>query len=396
MTLSATTSNPTNVIPRPILTTVMYYAAFVALGMAAAVLGPTLPGLAHNTHSPLSLISYIFTARAFGYLIGAILAGRLYDRVTGHALLAIMAVGMAIGMAVVPLATQLWLLIAILLLFGISEALVDVGANAMLTWVHGANTGPYMNGLHFFFAVGAWLSPLVAAWVLIWSGGISWVYWIVALILLPIALFASRLPSPPSPGHARHGVQERPNYLLVGLISLFLVCVVGYEVVFSGWIFTYARAYNFSETTAAYLNSAFFGAFMLARLISIPLAVRLRPRTLLLADLLAGLLSVVIILLWPRSEIALWIGVIGAGAAVASLFPIIITWAERRMTLSGSVTSWFFVGAGLGGMSFPWFVGQLFESFGAQITMLTVLGSVLAGLIVFVLLMLVGGPPRQN
>ena len=35
--------------------------------------------------------------------------------------------------------------------------------NPLLVWVHGDEVGPAMNGLHFFFGVGAFLSPIIIA-----------------------------------------------------------------------------------------------------------------------------------------------------------------------------------------------------------------------------------------
>jgi len=45
------------------------------------------------------------------------------------------------------------------------------------------------------------------------------------------------------------------------------------------------------ETGAAYLNSAFWGALTIGRLLSIPLAVRFSPKAMLRFDLLGSLLS---------------------------------------------------------------------------------------------------------
>ena len=53
--------------------TIGYYAAFVALGLASASLGPTLPGLALHTQSRLAQISSLFAARSLGYLVGSLL-----------------------------------------------------------------------------------------------------------------------------------------------------------------------------------------------------------------------------------------------------------------------------------------------------------------------------------
>ena len=71
--------------------------------------------------------------------------------------------------------------------------------------------------------------------------------------------------------------------------------------------------------------------------------------------------------------IALWGGALLMGVSMASIFPVTITLAERRMTITGQTTSWFFVGVGLGSMLMPWLIGQLFEPIGPQITMYVIL-----------------------
>ncbi len=90
-----------------------YYAAFIILGLTSAILGPTLQGLAANTGVLLNEISFLFSARSLGYLCGSILAGRLYDRIPGHRVMA-SAIGLiALALALTPLIPLLWLLVAI-------------------------------------------------------------------------------------------------------------------------------------------------------------------------------------------------------------------------------------------------------------------------------------------
>jgi len=83
----------------------------------------------------------------------------------------------------------------------------------------------------------------------------------------------------------------------------------------------------------------------------------------------------------------LWVGALGLGFAMAAIFPTSISLAERFLTLSGSITSWFFVGSSLGGMFLPWVIGQLFEPVGPRVTMFIILGDLLVGVAVFVLMM---------
>ena len=65
-----------------------YYAAFISLGLAGAVIGPTIPALAAHTHSHLNEVSFLFIAISAGYLIGSLLAGRFYDRQPGNPVMA--------------------------------------------------------------------------------------------------------------------------------------------------------------------------------------------------------------------------------------------------------------------------------------------------------------------
>jgi fucose permease len=377
--------------------TVGYYAAFIGLGMVTASLGPTLSGLAEQTNSPLSTISILFTLRALGYLVGSFLGGRLYDRYAGHPIVAGMLVVMLLTMLAIPMTSLLWLLSAIIFVLGLGEGTLDVGVNTMIVWLHRPNIGPAMNALHFFFGVGTVIAPLVVAWALGLTGGINWAYWLLGLLLLPILLWIARLPSPPPEADQAGEQVGEINYLLTGMVAFFLFLYVGVEGGFSGWIDKYAREMGHAtELTAAYWTSLFWFAFTFGRLISIPITARVRPRTLLTVELLGGIFCVAAVLLWPASRTVLWIGVAGAGLFMSALFPVTLTWAGRRMTVTGFVTSWFFIGASLGGMFFPWFIGQLFESRGPSVTMLTTLACLLLGLAWFGVLMVYAGKPKHD
>ena len=350
--------------------TIGYYAAFVALGLASASLGPTLPGLALHTQSRLAQISSLFVARSLGYLVGSLLGGRLYDRIPGHPVMAGGIFLMAGMMALAPLASSLWVLTAAILILGLAEGALDVGGNTLLVWVHREKVGPFMNGLHFFFGVGAFLSPLIIAQAMVGGRDIRRAYWTLAVLLLPGAFWLLRLPSPAVPAASPDEPAGQANGRLVVLIVAFLFLYAGAEVSFGGWIYSYAVALRLSsDVVAAYLTSAFWGALTAGRLLAIPLAVRFPSRYLLLADFLGCLASLGALLLWPHSLIVVWLGTCGLGLSMASIFPTTLSLAQGRMPISGAVTGWFFVGASAGGMTLPWLIGQLFETIGPRVTM---------------------------
>jgi FHS family Na+ dependent glucose MFS transporter 1 len=369
--------------------TAAYYLAFVALGTTGAVLGPTLSGLAEHTHTQLSQISLLFTAGWLGYLLGSLLGGRLYDRRQGHPVMAVALIAMAAMLGLAPLPRLLWLSFAAFLILGIAQGTLDVGGNTLLAWVHTDEVAPYMNGLHFFFGLGATLSPFIIAQAMLLSGDITWAYWTLAVLMLPAAVWLLRLRSPAIQSGSEDGLVRPVDRRLLALIVVFCIFLVGVEVSFGGWIFSYAVATHLgNETTAAYLTSAFWATFTLGRLLAIPVAFRLRPSAMMSGGLVGCLISLGIILLWSNSSLALWLGTVGMGLSMAPIFPTAISFVGRRMSITGRVIGWFFVGASLGSMSMPWLIGQLFEPSGPQAALIIMLLDTLLALCIFLVIKL--------
>ena len=384
MNMSAKLQRPDDTSRSQTIITIIYYAGFVVLGLTAASLGPTLTDLAANTRSTLGQISIVFTARSLGYLLGSVLAGRFYDRLPGHKVMTIGLLILGLTLGLTPIVPLLAVLTGVLLVMGIAEGLFDVGGNTLLVWVHGDKVSPYMNALHFFFGLGAFVTPMIVAWTVQASGGIRMAYWTLALLAVIPALMLLFQASPISPHKASEGDGSQVQVGLLVLLILFFFLYVGAEVSFGGWIFTYAKAQDLAgEVEAAYLTSAFWGAFTVGRLLSIPIARRLRPRTMLLIDLLGCILSAGLMLAWSNSRFAVWVGAFGVGLFMASIFPTALLLAGRRMNLTGFITSLFFLGSSTGAMLMPLLIGQLFERLGPPVTMLVILSAVVLDLVVF-------------
>ncbi len=364
--------------------TLGYYAAFVALGLIGSLLGPSLTGLAKNTGVQLDQISILFTARSLGYLLGSLLAGRVYDRRPGNKLMAGF-LGLVFLMVLLsPLIPLLWLLVVVMLVMGLGEGGLDVGGNTLLMWLHREKVGPFMNGLHFAFGVGSFLTPIIISQMALLSGNIIWGYWVVALLLLPMVIWLLRIPSPTYIAASAENTTKTTNTLLIVLMVLFFALYVGSEVSFGGWVYNYSLAMKLmNATTAALVTSWFWGSLTLGRLLSIPIASKFKLSSVLFVDVIGVLVSVGLIMLWPNSEAIIWVGTFGTGFAMASIFPTMLSLAESRLHITGRVTSWFFVGASSGGMVLPWLIGQLFEPVGPWVAMTSIFIAMALALVTF-------------
>ena len=378
--------NPSNLKhANPLLITVVYYSSFIVLGLVSAAEGPSLPSLARHTSSALDQISLIFVFVSLGYLTGSFLSGQAYDRFPGHRLMAFSLILIGAAALVIPVAQGLWLLLLAFFVLGLAKGALDVGCNTLLLWIHGEKVGPFMNGLHFFFGVGALISPLVLAQVLALTGDIHWVFWMCALLCVPLALWLWFLPEPSSAAHTAKGENAALPVFPVFLLVVLFIIYVGLEMGFGNWLYTYALTLQLgTEISAAYLTSAFWGAFTVGRLLGVWTAARLRSQTILFIDLIGCLASTLVILLWRESALALWVGSIGLGLCMASIFPTVLMLAGERMHVTGAITGWFLVGSGAGNMFLPWLIGQAFVLTGPQAMPIIVLVDIAAFLLVLV------------
>ncbi len=368
-----------------------YYCAFVGLGLVLSSLGPTLPALADLTGVSLGALSSVFLGRSTGYLLGALLGGRLYDRLPGHPLMASMLAIMAVTMVLAPLSPSLLVLICVFVCLGAAEGTLDVGGNTLLTWLFPTGLGPWMNGLHLFFGVGAMLSPLIVSFTMgQMQGTVTTAYWSLAALMLPVIALLLFLPSPPIAVHARERVESLVQHrTTIFLVAGLLFATVGAEVGLGNWIFTYALKQNVAdEGGAALLTSAFWGVFTFGRLLGIPLAARVAPSTILLCCLAGCAVGSTVAIFQPQGVAMIWVATIISGLAVAPMFATVLSLAGERMPITGRATGWFFIGSSAGGMVVPWVVGQLFETVGPSSVFFVALANTALGLAVYAVFVL--------
>jgi len=378
----------TNSSALPYIATAAYYLSFIILGLTTAASGPSIPTLAEHTSSGLDRISLIFIFSSLGYIAGSYLGGLAYDRVPAHRLMVLTLVIMAIASALIPFSRSMAMLLSAMFLTGIASGTLDVGCNTLILWTHKEKAGPFLNGLHFFFGVGSLLAPFLIGQILPKTDDIVWTYLIFSILCLPTAVWLWFLPDPPKQAHNNEVESVAFPLVPVALIVVMFLFYVGLELGFGNWIYTYTLKLGLGDiTTAANLNSIFWGSFTLGRFIGVWVSTRLRSQTILFIDIFGCAIGIVVIMLWKDSSTALWAGTIMLGLSMASVFPTFIILAGERMQVTGAITGWFLVGSGTGGMLLPWLLGQIFARTGPS-AMTTVLLVDLVGLLLFLLVFL--------
>ncbi len=378
--------------------TLVYFAGLASFGILVASWGPMLPYIAAQTSTNLGDMGLVFTARAIGVFTISLLGGRVYDRLPGHPLIGGAMVLIAVVFAMVPLINELWLLLVLIFLMGLGLGLVSVGSNTLLAWVHPDNLGPWMNGMNFSNSIGSLLAPIAIIAILTSTGQSKWAFWLLAGLIGVFGLYTLFIPSPTirrSMNETAAGRRTRFGTILP--FALFFLLYVSAEVSFGGWLYTYTITLHPEAITGAgLLTSAFFTAMAVGRLAAVPLSSRLRPRTILLVDLLGAVASMIFILALPFSLTALWVGVIGYGLFMASIFPTWMAFSDRRIKINGQITGIFYAFGAVGSMTFPWLCGQIYDAHGPRMMLLAMFFALLAAAGIYMVVRVSSGDEHES
>src|SRR5512143_3973776 len=178
------------------------------MGLNMGITGPTLPALAGQTQALLGSLGQLFLWGAIGGAVGTVLGGRLFDRWRGHNVLGAAQIVSGLLMLLMPFMPSLGWLLAVVAVKGVMDGTVNNGVNTLLVWTHREKVSPYMNGLHFCFGLGAFLSPLLVAQVVDIPGAYRWVY--VGLAALTV-LAGLRMVAMEGSPQAAHPAEREPG-----------------------------------------------------------------------------------------------------------------------------------------------------------------------------------------
>ncbi|MBT7072250.1 MAG: MFS transporter [Anaerolineae bacterium] len=374
--------------------TLSYYLVFISLGFGLGIVGPALPSLAEQTGSTIGAIGSLFLFSAFGAMLGTALSGRLFDRIkNGHLILGLAQLTSALSLMLTPLVGSLPLLLIIAFIGGLPTGIINNGANTLLMWTHSKKAGPYVNGLHFSFGIGAFLAPTIFAQVLKFGGTYRHAYWILAALAIPVILWLCFLPNSPQmsaeeESEAKAKGNLRKVFPMVITALLFLFFYVGSEIAFGNWVYTYALTLNLADATqAAYLTSGFWLSFTIGRAISTLAAARFKAEQMLAVAFLGGLVLLSLALIAPESINMLWAATLGIGFFMAPIWATGYNLVGQSIKLTATISSIILLGDSLGGIVLPSLTGLAIERFGAEIMPRLVFGSFSINGLVFMVML---------
>ncbi|XP_042545701.1 sodium-dependent glucose transporter 1C-like isoform X2 [Dipodomys spectabilis] len=307
--------------------------------------------------------------------------------------------GITVSSYLIPFCKTAVLLIVMMSAMGVSFGVLDTGGNVLILALWGDKSPPHMQALHFSFALGAFLAPLLAKLALgptvsadnhtepdflpaalnasseaasdpllaaphdmnlLWAYASIGTYILVVSLLFFALFFMKSSRQGKTTASAQQSRRAQYHKALLCLLFLFFFFYVGAEVTYGSYLFSFATTHvGMDEREAAGLNSIFWGTFAACRGLAIFFAACLRPATMIVLSNIGSLVSCLFLVLFDRSPLCLWIATSVYGASMATTFPSGVSWIEQYTTISGKSTAFILIGAALGLMATPALTGVL-------------------------------------
>ena len=312
------------------------FAVFAISGLALSAWLARLPAIRDNLDISPSEGGILRCGAAAGAITGLVLSAHIVAHwgarrtILVFASASVVAVG-AVGIvsAIVP---NLLIATAVMVMFGMGASVTDVAMNVEGAEVERALGRAIMPWFHAFFSIGTVVGGAIAALASSWSIGVEWHLGLVALILIPVALWSVWLlggfgvessHSTATPERStvaeRLGVWREPRTLLVGVVALSMAFAEGSA---NDWLalgMVDDRGYD--NTTAALWFVGFTAAMTLGRIVGVGLIDRFgRVRTLQMSAL-SALLGIAGVILVDNAVVSVMAVVLwGLGSALG--FPV--------------------------------------------------------------------------
>lgn len=290
--------------------------------------------------------------------------------------------------------------LAVQSVFGYAMAASDVASNAWMIEIWPENPNPFMQGLHFSFAIGTSLAPLIAVPFLPSMNEsnpnttltfeeleefhvfapftiVSAIIFVAASLLLIVYLIkpykpmkreamnsSEYLKTNDSSSVSLKEIDMKFKVLILALTSFILCFHVGMEMNVFNYAETFAVKLGYEQKTGAFLTSAFSVAFTVSRGLDILLATRFGPSTIVYFNLTLVLIGNIVLYFFSTSgPLLLATGLVFLGLGFGGISPATYSFVESCFPVTNSICGFFVFASSVSSIVNPIIIGSWVEKY---------------------------------
>ena len=363
----------------------LYY-TFFANGFTALVISAVLPHVIETYGLSYEMAGTILSLIAVGNLVATYVSGFLAGRFGLKTTIVVLSAFVGVGYLGLLLTSSKLLLCVFAVMIGITRGAISNVNNYVIN-NESSGKPKFLNYLHTFYAVGAFLSPLfisllmtvLDSWKAAVAGSLAIAFSIVVVYqVLPIS--NQRTVVKKAAG-ARPVARVKPGMVFY-LSCVVLFFYVGAENAINGWLVTYLTSENLVSTTLAQaLLSGVWLVMIAGRLICAALSERV-PKTLIVFVCSLGATAAFCVFLVSSNPLIITISLVGVGFFLSPLYPTIISVCGDILSGRPGLMGTFLSIGGLGKIVIPYVVGAVADRYSMTSGMWTILISLILVVVV--------------
>ena len=299
----------------------------------------------------------------------------------------------------IPFLSSIGGIIALAAIQGFSIGVMDSGGSVCFIRLHGEKVGPWMQAMHFSYAIGTavcfstahatntfgshhgcvfkQVAPFVVGAVIDAQGDL-----VLSFVVLGVATIVAGVVSLFVPSfklgqkdttvvsketvERQSAVPRRWYWGLVGLVAIFLLVYATVEISYGSFLSAYAIAVKAAdEVVGSYMTSVYWCTFCAGRLLGVPVATRLRAE--IQCGIAVALCFVVVLpLLFVHTRAAVWTVSALYGFVMAPIWASLWSWLGEAITVTGKSAVVAALGCSVGDLGITMLAGNLIAKKGPQ------------------------------
>ena len=353
-----------------ILTFLLYF-SFSVYGIGFSILSPTLLDIAEHLDKEIEDVAIGVVGRAISYALFALVFGWGFTKMNRQIGFLLCFIFTGIVQLAVPFSSSLAMFIALQVIIGATTSGIDVAGNAWLLEMWQEKANPFMQGMHFSYAIGMTISPILAAPYLsklvnvssesqghnrtLYSESSIWIPYSITtgiLVFTGLVILVMYFIIPYRQGTRDQLISEtredteprkyRDYKLLILFGSLLMSFYTGLEMNCFSFLpdFAVFSRMNLSKETGAYMTSVMSAAFALFRGVSILEATKFSAKTMISIHILMVCVGNGIIASagYSGDVNVMWVGIAVIGSGMSCMFPTIYSYLEERIEVTNFLT----------------------------------------------------------
>ncbi|MGB9679445.1 MAG: MFS transporter [Thermoanaerobacteraceae bacterium] len=252
-------------------TIAVIYILMMLIGIIENAKGPLILNIKNFYSVDYTMMGLFLSIGSLGFILSTFIGGFLSDKIGRKKILIIGLFLILSGTIGIFISYKFLVFIIFVFIMNMGMGLVEMGINAVASIVFIINQAIMMNLLHFFYGVGAIISPNMTVKLLHFNFSWQQVYLFIAFIttILIITTFGINIK-----GEEKKIIKQKVNYVNIlknkrmWIFAIMLGFYVASELGIGNWAVTFFRTqYELDNTISSFLLAVFFATFTFGRLV---------------------------------------------------------------------------------------------------------------------------------